>query len=247
MAALRKVDEDAPTMLEQVGDGLYWGSIYWMNGQPSKKTDARSEVNSGVPHLGWGRCFLIDKDPKSKLVTLFCPFTFEGFQVSRDSFEYTSMTPDTQWDPEAKGLRLRPFNRHWHAKNMYAKWEEAQVKRWQRDFDTAVVVFRMLDLKVPTGVPEGIQQKVSGGKEADVLGLLKPVKRTARTGQILAYFWPETRTIREAMAEFAMSRSNVLSQLYLLNKNHGIAYQLKGDQAIVTMPDGCDNPWAEAA
>ena len=45
------------------------------------------------------------------------------------------------------------------------------------------------------------------------------------------------------MAEFSITRSNVLSQLFLLTKDNGIGYELKGDTAVVIMPPGCESPW----
>jgi hypothetical protein len=224
--------------LEQIVSGLFWADIYWMEGSNSKVGAGQSsEINSGVPHLGWGRCFVVDKDPKAKMVTLFCPYTFEGFQVTRNSFEYNSIKRprfDFDWD--------------WHARNFDYKWAQAVRLSWRRDFDNAVGIMRMMDLPIPTNtLPEGMEAKKSGGKEADVLGLLKPVKRKSRKGQILAFFWPHTRSIREAMAEFGITRSNILSQLYLLTKDHGIGYELKGDQAIITMPSGCEDPYEPEA
>lgn len=206
-----------------------------MEGTAPKGAPERSEIQAGVPHLGWGRCYVVDKEPSSKLVTLFCPFTFEGFQVSRNSFEYCSLR-----------RTAHPYNEEWHARNFEVKWAEAVRQRWQRDFDTAVVVMQLLGLPVPEmQLPEGMEHKVSGGKEADVLGLLKPIKRKSRTGQVLAFFWPgPPKPIRVVMAELAVTRSNVLSQLYLLTKNHGIGYELKGETAHIMLPPGCEDPYA---
>ncbi len=52
-----------------------------------------------------------------------------------------------------------------------------------------------------------------------------------------------TRSVREAMAEFSMTRSNALSYLYMLQKDHGIGYDLVGDTATVKLPEGCTNPF----
>jgi hypothetical protein len=231
--------------LDEVAPGLFWCEVYWMDGDNPTKGGERSEIRTGVPYLGWGRCLVIDKDPTNKMVTLFCPHTYEGFQVSRLSFEYKSLRRPTGYNRELREVSYPEFDRDWHVKNMYAKWDEALRYNWQRDFDTAVVVMRLLGMDVPTMMPEGVKQKVSGGKEADVLGLLKPVKRQSKVGKVLAYFWPSTgKSVRECMVDMSMTRSNVLSNLYLLNKNHGIAYVLQGDQAIITMPSGCEDPYA---
>src|SRR4051812_42605586 len=87
--------------VDPIAEGLYFVRVFWMDGQPSKSGKgggAKSEVNGGVPCNGWSSAWLIDRpvaegERLPKLVTLFCPYTYEGFQVSRSSFEYLSMVP----------------------------------------------------------------------------------------------------------------------------------------------------------
>ena len=40
-----------------------------------------------------------------------------------------------------------------------------------------------------------------------------------------------------------MTRSNALSYLYMLQKDHGIGYELVGDIASINLPNGCTNPF----
>lgn len=232
----------SPLHLDPVAPGLYYGSIYWMDGSVPKGSTGgtRSEINSGVPYLGWGQAFVVDKDPTAKTVMLFCPFTYSGFQVTRHSFEYNSLKPCRD-----------PFRRDWHERNMREKWLQAVENRWQRDFAQAAVVMKLLGMEVPLDtMPEGMEAKPTGGKEADALGLLKPVKRKGRRGDVLAFFLAAEgfkRSLHEAMAEFGVTRSNLLSQLYLLQKDHGIGYALANDAATITLPAGCDDPFEKEA
>ena len=221
---------------EQIADGLYWARIYWMDGEPPKGSPHRSEAKD-PPHLGWGHCYVVDTG--GKLVTLFCPFTLSAYQVSRHSFEYDSLKP-------AKA----PYRGPRMAQLLRDKWEQAARHAWQRDFASCAVVLRMLGLEVPMNlVPEGFEVKTTGGKDADdSLGLTKPVKRNGRRGQVLSFFLAGeggARSIHEATAEFGISRSNLLSQCYLLQKDHGIGYTVAGDVVTVRLPTGCADPFGE--
>lgn len=221
----------------EVADGLFFAQVYWMIGETPKGAVHRSTVDG--PHLGWGHCFVIDKG--GKLVTLFCPYSFEAHQVPRISAEYVSLKAPFNGE----------FRLDWHKANLLAKWKEASDNAWQRSFDVAAMVMKALGMEVPMlAVAAGVEAKPTGGKEADVLGLLKPVKRSGRRGQVLAFFMAGeagARSIHEATAEFSITRSNLLSQLYLLQKDHGIGYEVRGDVAIVTLPAGCEDPFEQEA
>lgn len=239
--------------LYRVVEGLYFARVYWIVGEMPSKQRFRNEVKA-PPNAGWSHCFVIDKG--AKLVTLFCPYTLEGFQVSRNSAEYTSLCMDTAYKPHLtiQGRNVedgfKPWTNERHDKllDMILKaWDMAgRLSLPNKDYDTAAMVISMLGGEVPLRtVPEGTEpDKPRGGKEVDeVLGLLKPVKRSGRRGQVLAFFLAGPRSIREAMAEFGVTRSNLLSQLYLLNKDHGIGYTLTGDAATITLPAGCTDPF----
>lgn len=215
---------------DRIVDGLYWGNVYFVIGKPSE-TSKNNEVSS-PPWAGQGDVFIIDKGGKT--VTLFAPWQCEAHPVSRRSYEYVGCRP-------AHGL----FDREQALRALHYGWERAGKFAIAGAFDVAAQVFQMLGEPVPIRiVVEGAEpEKPSGGKEADALGLLKPVKRSGRRGQVLAFFLPAPRSIREAMAEFDVSRSNVLSQLYLLQKEHGIGYELLGDAARIMLPAGCEDPF----
>jgi len=72
-------------------------------------------------------------------------------------------------------------------------------------------------------------------------------KVSSKRGKFLKWFLDNdnSRSIREVMAEFTMTRSNALSYLYMLQKDHGIGYVLVGDIATVELPGNCTDPFDE--
>ena len=220
----------------EVKPGLGWGQVFWVVGGQGAMGNAprfRLEVKD-PPTSGWGQVFVIDRGGKS--VTLFSPFTFDAFQVSRNSAEFQSIRPT-------------PFRAEWAAKLLPRRWQDTVNFNFIKDFDTAAVVMRELGLEVPmtsTAAGGGDEAKPRGGKEVEVK-LKKPVPRDGRRAQVLGFFLAGEggkRSIREAMAEIDVSRKNLLSQLYLLQKDHGIGYTIVGDAVQVALPEGCEDPYA---
>lgn len=249
--------EEILRRLPKLADGLYFASINWLFGtSPGGTGGLRHEVRD-PPCSGWGTCLVIDRETDDrgkpvKMATLFALGWFDSWQITRGSYEYQGLQhPD---DYRLKKGTITPLECE---ERLLARIKDALPKKWaeilkygwtQKDFDTAALIMRKLELPVPLiERAEGEAERVSGGKEVSEAGLTKPVKRDSRKGQVLAFFWPETKSIRECMAEMGISRSNVLSQLYLLQKDHGIGYELKNDAAIITMPEGCTNPWEDTA
>lgn len=245
---------DAKPRLYRVAEGLFFGRIYWVMGDMPSTSRQRNDVKS-PPNAGWSHAFLIDKG--GKMVTLFCPYTLEGFQVTRNCSEIGSMQMDERYVPSPVNPMLNVVDgwqewtpdRHARLLAMILKaWDMAgRLSLPNKDYDTAALVISMMGGNVPLRVlAEGAEpDKPRGGKEADVLGLLKPVKKDSKRGLVLQFFLPQPRSIREAMAEFGYSRSNVLSHLFILQKDHGIGYTLTGDAATITLPPGCTDPFAE--
>lgn len=249
---------EAPAMprIYKIAEGLFYGRIYWVNGElPTKDRSLANDVKS-PPNSGWSHAFLIDKG--GKLVTLFCPFTLESFQVSRQCGELASMSMDARYVPNPKYPSQniedgwKPWTKEREKKLLdliKQNWEMAgRLSLPNRDFDIAAMVISILGGEVPLRVvAEGAEpDKPRGGKAADdVLGLLKPVKKGSKRGLVLDFFLPQPRSIREAMAEFSTTRSNILSHLFILQKDHGIGYSLTGDAASIQLPAGCTDPYAE--
>lgn len=81
--------------------------------------------------------------------------------------------------------------------------------------------------------------KSKGGGKPAAEKVLKPIKVGSKVHAVLEYFNKEHgASVTEAMTHFKTTRSNVLSGLFLLNKNHGLGYVLRGDVAVLTVPPG---------
>lgn len=236
--------------LYELAEGLKFGRIHYAGGHPGTGSEIKNP-----PCNGWSSAFLIDKG--AKLVTIFCPYTMEGFQVSRKCGDLKSMQRDYAYVPNTNepGTYTEQGFKPWTkertdrlVKIILDNWSMRTRHSMPTDFDTAALVLRMLGAEVPLHVRKESDEpeKPRGGKAADdILGLLKPVKRESKRGKVLEFFLPQPRSIREAMAEFGYSRSNVLSHLFILQKDHGIGYALTGDAATITLPAGCTDPFAE--
>lgn len=213
---------------------MRWALIYWVhatrkNIPPHWKyvPEVREPPVSGFQHA----IILVGE----KRSTIFCPYSMEAFQVSNSSSEIAN----------AKEPR-EPLNRDWLVDLIQRNWASCQRRGWQRAYDTAAIVLSRLGAAIPQQVmrdgEEDTRQK--GGKDvAD--RLLKLVRRSTKRGTFLQWFMEggNARGIREAMTHFSMTRSNVLSYLFMLQKDHGIGYSLVGDTATITFPNGCEHPF----
>ncbi len=215
-------------------DGLELYRIYWVRGNSPKGSAHRFEVKD-TPCSGWQNVLLMRGEKRS---TLFCPYSMTAFQVTNRSGEMHSLTP-TQPTTVAKLGEL-----------LLRNWNMSQRFGWQRDYDVAVLIFKLMGLPVPEQIMRGGEEdtRKRGGKEVRK-ALTKPVKADGKRGIFLKWFMDgnNSRSIREAMAEFSMTRSNALSYLYMIQKDHGIGYSLQGDNATLTFPEGCTNPFLTQA
>jgi len=212
-------------------DGVEWWHIYWVLGDMPRHSSHRNAVKS-PPCSGWQHALVLRGEKRS---TIFCPFSMEAHAVPNGAGELTGAKEPRDPMPKAKIIKL-----------LQDKWKECQSMGWTRDYDTAALVLRKLGAEVPAQTLKGGEEdtRKKGGKET-ASKLLKPVKRSSKRGKFLEWFLEADGhcSVREAMAEFGMSRSNALSYLYMIQKDHGIGYTLVGDIAHVTLPDGCDNPF----
>lgn len=242
--------------LPKLGEDVYMARVCWLYGSAGKSRPSFKHEAREPPTNGWGLALVIDreKDERGKavrLATIFALCWFDSYQVSRLSLEYQSLEHPEELAIENGHMLEAEANErveHYVREALPRLWAEIQRHGWaQKDFDTAAFIMRRLGMPVPLIDRPGGEERVSGGKEVSETGLLKPVKRASRKGQVLQFFLgDDTKSIREAMAEFGITRSNLLSQLYLLQKDHGIGYELKNDAAIITLPKGCIQPYEEA-
>lgn len=215
--------------MTELADGVEWLHVYWVRGDTPRGRQ-RNAVKD-PPCSGWQHAVVL-RGPKRS--TIFCPYTLEGFTVPNDCAELAGAVQSRDpADAESVARRIRD------------KWNECQELGWARDYDTAALVLRRLGSEVPASLVKGgeVDTRKKGGKEVEE-ALKKPVKRSGKRGKFLEWFLEGggSRSVREAMAEFGMSRSNALSYLYMLQKDHGIGYELVGDVATVSLP-ACDSPF----
>ena len=214
----------------QVLEGLDWVRIYYVRGTMPKGARLHYAVKD-PPTSGWQHAIVIRGEKRS---TIFCPFTFDAWTVRNDCAELETCLEDVEFRPD------------WFAEFMPKKWTEFQSFGWNKDYDTAALVLKRMNLPVPEQLLKGGEEdtRKKGGKEV-AAKLLKVVKKASKRGKFLDWFLSGDgpRSIREAMAEFSMTRSNALSYLHMINKDHGIGYELVGDTASIVLPKDCANPF----
>lgn len=214
----------------QLAEGLEFKQIYWMRGTPPRNSALCYAVKD-PPCLGWQLAVIIIGEKRS---TIFCPYSFESFAVRNNCAELTTTREPSELRIEKL---LEILNRN---------WKQFQSLGFTRDYDTAAFVFKRLGQSVPEQIMKGGEEdlQVKGGKDVGS-ELLRPVRRISKRGKFLEWFLDggNIRSIRGTIAELGMTRSNVLSYLFLLRKDHGIGYALVGDVATISIPQGCTNPF----
>jgi hypothetical protein len=214
-------------------DKVSWAKIYWVRGALPRGSMYSPDV-SDPPCSGWQHAFILHGEKRS---TIFCPHTFMGFTVRNTASELTASID-----------RSASFNEKAILDTMDRNWKAFQGYGWQRDYDTAALILRKFKVPVPDQIARGGEEdtKTRGGKPAGD-ELLKLVKPNSKRGKFLSYFMKGggSRSIRECMAEFSITRSNALSYLHLIHKDHGIGYELIGDSANLLFPDGVTDPFNE--
>lgn len=230
-----------------VADGLSWRHIYWVNGPtkggtgmgfPARGDTFKLESRRAVfavqdpPVNGWSSAFVIEGDKRS---VIFCPFSLTSYQVPNTCAELLSAKEPKEW---RKDFMVGVVTK---------AWAEAQKFGFSKDFDTAAMVLKRLGAEVPHRVvtADGEDTRSRGGKEVEA-EMKKPVKRKGKRGDFLTWWMAGdamARPVREAMAHFGMTRSNVLSYLFILQKDHGIGYALQGDLATIQLPVGVTDPF----
>lgn len=225
-------------------EAVDYSRVYWVNGSLPKTARLRNEVTD-PPNAGWSHVFVYSEEGKASL--LVCPYTLRAFWVSSRSAEFASLSEPT--DGAGSALDLTPERRRRITGRLLEKWEEHQKHGWQSDYDEVAIVLRSLNMEVPMIAinRDGTEDTRSRGGKPAADRLLKPVKAAGKRGTFLRWFLDgegNRRSVREAMAEFDMTRSNVLSYLYVLNKDSGVGYDLVGDAVTVTLPEGCKDPFS---
>lgn len=225
---------------ELIKDNFGWARVYWARGDLESKSARINEVQN-PPTIGWSHVIIID-NPKQ--CTIFCPFTFQSYQVSKRSAEYASLrTPEQR-------LNMAALTTH-----LLKKWAVWVHLGMRRDFSMAAIILKAFGVEPPVAeLSAGLEYDDFGdliepaiesnrkGKQSEET-LKKPVKRTSKRGEVLAWFLEDgggPKSIHAAMAVFKTTRSNILSHLFILQKDHGIGYSLASNTATVFVPGKVD-------
>ncbi len=215
-----------------IGHGLEYLHIYWVRGTSPKHWRCDNAVTD-PPCSGWQLAIVQRGEKRS---TIYCPYSLTAHTVRNDccELEQAQEPPGTTWDQDRTVDRI------------HRNWKAFQGWGYQRDYDAIAGLLRRLGAPVPaqilTGGGEDTRKK--GGKPP-AGELLKPVKRLGKRGAFLKWFLDGdgSRSVRETMAELSMSRSNVLSYLFMLRQDHGLGYALVGDMVTVYLPEGIVDPF----
>ncbi len=211
---------------------LHWLRIYWVRGTTPRNSTYLNAVKD-PPCSGWQSAFVIMGEKHS---TIFCPYSFQGYPVMTDCDEIVKA--DEPRDD---------LDRGWIVDHMHKRWAEHQALGWQSDYDIAAAVLTRLGAEVPEQVQKGGEkdERRKGGKPV-ASSLLKPVRRDGKRGRFLQWILTDNDgsvSIRACMIQFEMTRSNALSYLHAINKDHGIGYELVGDTVTLELPPGCEDPF----
>lgn len=220
--------------MTEIAKGVEWLHVYYVRGSSPKGWVPRTVIQD-PPSSGWTLAFVMRDTKHSEIL---CPYTLQAYRVPTDCSEVAK----AKEPPQA-------FRPEWTEAFMRKRWADCVSRGWQRDYDVAARLMKKMGWEVPTSAPtdEKGETKLRGGNEA-AEALLKPVKAKGKRGKFLKWFMEGggSRAVRDAMAQFDTTRSNVLSYLYMLWKDHGIGYVLKGEVATITVPQ-CASPFDDGS
>ena len=230
-----------PLELEiELPEGVRFHRVFYLNGPIPKNKRGEwplFEVNT-PPLSGYTYAFVVGK-PDARRLTMVHPWTLEAHDVSPHAGE---LEVRDQRHTEMTQERLDRL-----VATMREKWRFFQSHGKEKPYDATALLFRRLGLEPPEQLMKGgdKDERVKGGKQV-FTQLLKPVKRNGKRGRFLEWFLADgggPKSLREAMDELDMKRSNLLSYLFMLNKDHGLGYSLVGETAEVHLPEGCSCPF----
>lgn len=228
--------------MNRMAEGLYLSNICWTLG-PGPADQVPSCVDD-PPTSGWGRC-LVFPDAPGQPREVLCMWTFRSYRIVPGSHEWKSMHGSLYVETDAEKAE-------WLRDHLGRKWIElakATERAGVPDFDAAARAMRLLGMEPPSEAevaaapgPKAVTRAVSQAPRPEPktpkASAFKPVKADSRKGQVLKFFTDGGTSADAAMAQLGIQRNNLLSQLFLLRKDHGIEYRVAGDVVQLTVPEG---------
>lgn len=219
---------------ESITEELGWAHCYFVQGNMSPGYRVNELLNP--PVTGWSHVIVKDGD---KQCMIFDPCSLSTLTVSHRSMEYASLR-----------IPNLPFKSSSLISQIKNKWHEREELSMSCDFGMASHILRAFGVEPPAiKMPEvddfgdPLQNQVARRGKTEQEALKKPVKRNSKRGKLLSWFLAEgggPKSLQVCMDVFKISRSNALSYLFMLNKDHGIGYVLGGNTATVHIPGNID-------
>lgn len=209
----------------KITDGLHYLRIYWVAGGGVKGSSYNHYVKQ-PPCSGEQGAFILMADG-AKNATIFCPVSFTSHYIPATCAEIVKAREPQNFSVDGAIKRLK------------RNWKGHQTRGDQGDYNTAARVLVLLGSDIPSQVLKGGKKdniKKGGRPVAD--SFLSPINPKSKRGKLLQWFLDNDSkaSIRAAMIEFDATRSAVLSNLRALNVDHGVGYELIGDDAKIILP-----------
>lgn len=257
--------------MDEVVPGLFYGQVYYTLG-PGPKDGAPSEI-SDPPNSGWGTALVMQEEKGWRLFSVWHlkswlvserSYEFISLQGTWDDMDRLRERMRDRLPSYYAAHKLRGWESDYATTERIMKLLGVEVptseEEWLRLCPSAArhaedprAYAICPDEALRSGYRPPAARKApkqSGGgraPDATVGGLKKPVKKEGRKGEVLAFMMEAggTGSVSSAVERFGISRSNLLSQLFLLRKEHNIGYTVNGDTVSIQLPEGCTDPFAD--
>jgi hypothetical protein len=219
-----------------LAEGVQKSRIYWIYGDP-RFPSQRSDVDD-PPCAGWSTVLVLSSHGAT--MELFCPFSFRSYTIGKDSYEATSMS-GAAWDGMCAFGSFRDSGQMYFQDLLPRKWiEHSRCETPKVNWDVAKRVMNLLNIRIPSATQIAEvkinRRKPKADAEPATDDGFKLVKRSGRKGEILQAYLDGVTSIDALVKQFEITRSNLLSQLFLLRKDHGIGYTISGDNIVLDIP-----------
>lgn len=228
--------------MNRMADGLYLSSIYWTLG-PGPKEHASAAI-SDPPASGWARVLALPTEDPTAPLPVLCMWSFRSFRLPVGCHERRSMHGELFIETDAeKAQWLRG-----HLRQRWAELARATERSGEPDWALAKRAMELLGIEPPSEAEIDAMPRARPAPTAkerpqpktQPAAAFKPVKRTGRKGEVLQAILDGKTSIDALTSQFGISRSNLLSQLFLLRKDHGIGYTIGGDSVSLQVPEGVE-------
>jgi hypothetical protein len=141
---------------------------------------------------------------------------------------------------ELKDVPERELNEAYWIDHIEKKLQYALGQDLEIDYQMVALFLSILKgEKVEVVKKPETSKKKKGGKPLNAEAF-KPVRMGSKRGEVAHFFINEIRSVEDAERELGMSRNNVLTHLFSLNKYHGLGYIVNGGMVELLTPKDID-------